>query len=120
MKKSRLLPVFLVVFVDLLGFGLILPLLPYYADSYGATPFLVGLLTALVWAAAPPVQASVPTGFTPTFTPQPPPPQEPPLLAEAGEGDGPAAWAGFAAALLGAGLVGLGLWRAQSKVIDST
>jgi MFS transporter, DHA1 family, tetracycline resistance protein len=51
MKKSRLLPVFLVVFVDLLGFGLILPLLPYYADTYGATPLIVGLLTASYAAA---------------------------------------------------------------------
>ena len=51
MKNSRLLPVFLVVFVDLLGFGLILPLLPYYADTYGATPIVVGLLTASYAAA---------------------------------------------------------------------
>ncbi len=51
MKNSRLIPVFLVVFVDLLGFGLILPLLPYYADSYGATPLIVGLLTASYAAA---------------------------------------------------------------------
>ena len=51
MRNSRLLPVFLVVFVDLLGFGLILPLLPYYADSYGATPIIVGLLTASYAAA---------------------------------------------------------------------
>ena len=51
MKKSQLLPVFLVVFVDLLGFGLILPLLPYYADAYGATPIVVGLLTASYAAA---------------------------------------------------------------------
>jgi DHA1 family tetracycline resistance protein-like MFS transporter len=50
-KTSRLLPVFLVVFVDLLGFGLILPLLPYYADAYGATPIVVGLLTASYAAA---------------------------------------------------------------------
>ena len=46
MKNSRLLSVFLVAFVDLLGFGLILPLLPYYADAYGATPLIIGLLTA--------------------------------------------------------------------------
>ncbi len=43
---ARLLGVFTVVFVDLLGFGLILPLLPYYARAYGATEATVGLLVA--------------------------------------------------------------------------
>jgi DHA1 family tetracycline resistance protein-like MFS transporter len=33
-NRSALLIVFLVVFIDLLGFGIILPLLPRYADSY--------------------------------------------------------------------------------------
>lgn len=42
---------FVTVFVDLLGFGLILPLLPYYADAYGASPFVVGLLAASYAAA---------------------------------------------------------------------
>ena len=51
MDKRRLITVFVIVFVDLLGFGLILPLLPYYADRYGATPFVVGLLTASYAAA---------------------------------------------------------------------
>jgi DHA1 family tetracycline resistance protein-like MFS transporter len=51
MKNSRLLTIFVIVFVDLLGFGLILPLLPYYADSYGATPVIVGLLVASYAAA---------------------------------------------------------------------
>lgn len=46
MKRSPLFSIFLVVFIDLLGFGLILPLLPFYAETYGATPLLVGLLTA--------------------------------------------------------------------------
>jgi MFS family permease len=32
-RKSALLIVFLVVFIDLLGFGIVLPLLPLYADS---------------------------------------------------------------------------------------
>ena len=36
MRSNRLLTIFLVVFVDLLGFSLILPLLPYYAEQYGA------------------------------------------------------------------------------------
>jgi MFS family permease len=33
-NRSALLIVFLVVFIDLLGFGIILPLLPRYADTY--------------------------------------------------------------------------------------
>jgi len=51
MKNTRLLTIFLIVFVDLLGFGLILPLLPYYAEAYGATPVVVGLLVASYAAA---------------------------------------------------------------------
>jgi DHA1 family tetracycline resistance protein-like MFS transporter len=51
MDKRRLITVFVIVFVDLLGFGLILPLLPFYADAYGATPFVVGLLAASYAAA---------------------------------------------------------------------
>ncbi|MFZ5810373.1 MAG: MFS transporter [Chloroflexota bacterium] len=46
MKNSRLLTIFVIVFVDLLGFGLILPLLPYYAETYGASAAMVGLLVA--------------------------------------------------------------------------
>lgn len=51
MQRSRLANIFLVVFIDLLGFGLILPLLPYYAGEYGASQFLVGLLVASYAAA---------------------------------------------------------------------
>ncbi len=51
MKRSRLLNIFLVVFIDLLGFGLILPLLPYFAGQYGASQFLIGLLVASYAAA---------------------------------------------------------------------
>ncbi|MEJ5202108.1 MAG: MFS transporter [Anaerolineales bacterium] len=51
MKNSRLLTIFIIVFVDLLGFSLILPLLPYYAEAYGATPLLIGLLVASYAAA---------------------------------------------------------------------
>jgi DHA1 family tetracycline resistance protein-like MFS transporter len=51
MKNSRLLTIFLIVFVDLLGFSLILPQLPYYAESFGATPVIVGFLVASYAAA---------------------------------------------------------------------
>jgi len=51
MRNSRLLTIFVIVFVDLLGFGLILPLLPYYAETYGATAVVVGLLVASYAAA---------------------------------------------------------------------
>lgn len=46
MDKRRLTTIFVIVFVDLLGFSLILPLLPFYAESYQASPTLVGLLVA--------------------------------------------------------------------------
>jgi MFS transporter, DHA1 family, tetracycline resistance protein len=45
-KKRALLPIFVVVFVDLLGFSIILPLLPYYAKSFAASPQLIGFLVA--------------------------------------------------------------------------
>jgi DHA1 family tetracycline resistance protein-like MFS transporter len=51
MDNKRLLNIFVIVFIDLLGFGLILPLLPFYAEAYGASPLLVGLLTAAYAAA---------------------------------------------------------------------
>ncbi len=46
MKASRLINIFLVVFVDMLGFGLILPLIPYYAETFGATPLVIGIIVA--------------------------------------------------------------------------
>ncbi len=45
MKRSPLAIIFITVFIDLVGFGIVLPLLPYYAESYGASALLVGLLS---------------------------------------------------------------------------
>lgn len=45
-KDKRLIPIFIVVFIDLLGFSLILPLLPYYASTFGAAPQTIGYLVA--------------------------------------------------------------------------
>src|SRR5437773_2777465 len=38
MKKSPLFSIFLIVLVDVLGLTIILPLLPFYAESLGTTP----------------------------------------------------------------------------------
>lgn len=45
-NNKSLMTIFLIVFIDLLGFGIILPLLPYIAEKYSANPFQIGLLTA--------------------------------------------------------------------------
>ncbi len=39
--------IFLTIFVNLVGFGIIIPLLPYYAESFGASPVVIGLLFAV-------------------------------------------------------------------------
>ena len=44
MNLPPLIVVFVTVFIDLLGFGIIIPLLPFYAETFGATAFTVGLL----------------------------------------------------------------------------
>jgi multidrug resistance protein len=42
-----LVPVFLIVFTDIMGFGLMIPLLPFYAEHFGASAFTVGLLLSV-------------------------------------------------------------------------
>jgi len=42
-----LLIIFLTIFVNLIGFGIIIPLLPYYAQQFGASPLVIGLLFAI-------------------------------------------------------------------------
>jgi len=44
--NKRLLNVGLIVLIDMLGFALIVPLLAFFADTFGATPFQTGLLVA--------------------------------------------------------------------------
>jgi len=43
-KNKPLFIIFGVVFLDLLGFGIVIPILPYYADSMGASGVSLGLL----------------------------------------------------------------------------
>src|SRR5262249_32507069 len=42
-----LLIIFLTILVNLIGFGIIVPLLPFYAETFGASPLVVGLLFAV-------------------------------------------------------------------------
>src|SRR5438034_3208050 len=46
MRKPSLLVVFLTVFIDLIGFGIVLPLLPIYTRNFGASPFMIGAIMA--------------------------------------------------------------------------
>lgn len=45
-ERRALLPIFLIVLVDILGMTIILPLLPFYSQEFGATEFQIGLLVA--------------------------------------------------------------------------
>ena len=45
-EKTPLAIIFITVFIDLLGFGIVLPLLPRYADAFGASHLELGLLMA--------------------------------------------------------------------------
>src|SRR5580700_4438308 len=43
-SRSRLSIIFLTVLIDLIGFGIIIPILPYYAQHLGAGGFGLGAL----------------------------------------------------------------------------
>ncbi|HMN67204.1 MAG TPA: MFS transporter [Bdellovibrionales bacterium] len=47
MKDKRLVIIFFTVFIDLVGFGIIIPLNPYLAGAFGASPLEVGLLMSV-------------------------------------------------------------------------
>lgn len=46
-NKSALFVLFLVMFFVMVGFGIIIPVLPFYAENLGATAFELGLLMAV-------------------------------------------------------------------------
>ncbi len=43
-KKAQLGIIFLTVFIDLIGFGIVIPILPLYAQHFGARESVIGLL----------------------------------------------------------------------------
>jgi len=47
LSLKRLWVLMVTAFVDMIGYALIMPLLPFYATRYGASPFVVGLLMAI-------------------------------------------------------------------------
>jgi DHA1 family tetracycline resistance protein-like MFS transporter len=40
----RLLPILGITFIDILGFSILIPLMPFYVQRFGGTPFVIGLL----------------------------------------------------------------------------
>src|SRR5262249_17331922 len=44
-RMSPLTIIFITIFIDLIGFGIIIPLMPFYAETFGATAVTVGLLS---------------------------------------------------------------------------
>lgn len=46
MKRASLLIIFLTVFIDLVGFGIVLPLLPRYSERFGAEGWKIGAIIA--------------------------------------------------------------------------
>ncbi|MBK5260905.1 MAG: MFS transporter [Thermoanaerobaculia bacterium] len=47
MKKASLLVLFLTVFIDLIGFGMVIPFLSFYAREYGASGVVVGAVVGV-------------------------------------------------------------------------
>lgn len=45
-QRRSLAIIFLIIFVNLIGFGIVIPLLPFYGESMGATELQIGLLFA--------------------------------------------------------------------------
>lgn len=59
MRSSPFLPIFLIIFVDVLGLTMLMPLLPFYAQHLGATPqqvgWLIGVYALFQLLAGPPL-----------------------------------------------------------------
>ena len=47
MRKASLFALFLTVFIDLIGFGMVIPFLSFYAREYGASGIAVGAVVGI-------------------------------------------------------------------------
>ena len=73
-KLPPTLPVFLIVLVDVLGLTMLIPLLPFYAQTFGATEVQVGALMAVYAACS--LVAGPPLGAPRAIVSTPPPSSE--------------------------------------------
>ena len=46
-RRASLAVIFTIVFIDLVGFGIVIPVLPLYAQRFGASPLVIGILLAI-------------------------------------------------------------------------
>src|SRR5881628_2401385 len=46
MRKPSVLVIFLTVFIDLIGFGIVVPLVPVYSTHFGAHGVVIGIIIA--------------------------------------------------------------------------
>src|SRR5258708_9248100 len=46
MRKPSVLIIFLTVFIDLIGFGIVVPLVPLFSRHFGAHGFVIGVIIA--------------------------------------------------------------------------
>ncbi|MBP8253067.1 MAG: MFS transporter [Herpetosiphon sp.] len=46
MRRSPMMTIFLIAFVGMMGYGIILPITPFYAQAFGASDFQIGLIIA--------------------------------------------------------------------------
>jgi DHA1 family tetracycline resistance protein-like MFS transporter len=46
MRKTSRLIIFITVFIDLVGFGIVMPLLPLYSQKFGASGLMIGMIVA--------------------------------------------------------------------------
>jgi MFS transporter, DHA1 family, tetracycline resistance protein len=46
-SRSPLVVLFLTVFIDMVGFGIVIPVLPLYAERFNASPWAIGWLTGI-------------------------------------------------------------------------
>ncbi len=46
-QRTKLIIIFLTVFIDLIGFGIVIPVLPLYAERFAASPTIIGCLVGI-------------------------------------------------------------------------